>query len=99
MADKNLIPANEFCAHHNIEISFMNSLQEYGLAEVTIIEGNRFIDEAELTEIEKMVRLHYDLHINLEGIDAVRNLLAQIQAMQDELSALKNRLRLYEQPE
>lgn len=96
MAGANLIPANEFCIHHNIEISFINSLQEYGLIEMTTMEGTGFIEEDQLNEIEKMIRLHYDLNINLEGIDAIKNLLQQIQLMQQEMTGLKNRLRLYE---
>jgi hypothetical protein len=35
MQEENLIPANEFCLHHNIEVSFIDSLKEYGLVEFT----------------------------------------------------------------
>jgi len=96
MAGENLIPANEFCIHHNIEVSFIHSLQDYGLIEITTVEGNGFIEEDQLEEIEKMVRLHYDLNINFEGLDAIRHLLEQMNAMQHEMTTLKNRLRLYE---
>jgi uncharacterized protein YjaG (DUF416 family) len=97
MAGENLIPAYEFCRHHNIEVSFIQSLQEYGLVEITTVEGTGFIDEEQLEEIEKMVRLHYDLHSNLEGLDAIRHLLEQMHGLQNEMTTLKNRLRLYEQ--
>ncbi|MGZ3837180.1 MAG: chaperone modulator CbpM [Flavisolibacter sp.] len=96
MTDGKLIPANEFCIHHNIEVSFMDALQDYGLIEITTLEGTGFIEEEQLAEIERMMRLHYDLHINFEGIDAVKHLLEQIQLMQREMSGLRNRLRLYE---
>jgi len=43
-----------------------------------------------------MLRLHYDLNINLEGIDAVTSLLKQISNLQQELLAVKNKLSLYE---
>ena len=36
-----LISINEFCANHNIEISFISSLQQNGLIELLHIEGNR----------------------------------------------------------
>jgi hypothetical protein len=42
------------------------------------------------------VRLHYDLDINLEGIEAITYLLNRVKNMQAEIIALKNRLRLYE---
>jgi len=92
----NMIPANEFCVYHNIEISFLNSLQEAGLIEITTIEETEYIPESQLTELEKIVRLYYELDINLEGIETVMNLLQRINDMQDEITLLKNRLRLYE---
>jgi hypothetical protein len=49
--------------------------------------------------LEKIVRLYYDLDINIEGIDAVINLLQRMEDMQHEIVLLKNRLRLYEEPE
>lgn len=97
MAGENLIPASEFCSHHNIEVSFIQSLQEYGLIQVTTIEGSGFIEEEQLEDLEKMVRLHYDLQINLEGLDAIHHLLEQMKGLQHEMTSLKNRLRLYEQ--
>jgi MerR HTH family regulatory protein len=99
MAGENLIPANEFCVHHNIEVSFIHNLQDYGLIEMTTVEGTGFIDEDQLEEIEKMVRLHYELQINFEGIDAVKHLLEQLQSIQKEMTALRNRLQLYESNE
>jgi uncharacterized Fe-S cluster-containing MiaB family protein len=92
----NMIPANEFCTYHNIEISFLNSLQEAGLIEITIIEETEYIPENQLNELEKIIRLYYELDINLEGIETVMHLLQRINDMQDEITLLKNRLRLYE---
>lgn len=96
MAGEKLIPASEFCMYHNIEVSFIQSLEEYGLVELTTVEGAGFIDEDKLEDLEKMVRLYYDLHINLEGIDAIRNLLEQMKTLQSEVVWLRNKLRLYE---
>ena len=92
----NLIPANEFCASHNIEISFIESLQETGLIEITTIKETEYIQESQLYDLEKIVRLYYELDINLEGIDTVIHLLQRMNDMQDEITLLKNRLRLYE---
>lgn len=93
---ENLIPADEFCAIHNIEISFIYSLQETGLIEITTIEETGYIHTSQLQELEKIVRLYYELDINLEGIDTINHLLQRINDMQDEITALRNRLRLYE---
>jgi chaperone modulatory protein CbpM len=92
----NLIPANEFCANHNIEISFIRSLQETGLIEITTIEETAFIHANQLQELERIVHLYFELDINLEGIETINYLLQRINNMQDEIIALRNRLRLYE---
>lgn len=92
----NMIPANEFCTYYNIEISFLNSLQEAGLIEITTIEETEYIPESQLYELEKIVHLYYELDINLEGIETVMHLLQRINDMQDEITLLKNKLRLYE---
>ena len=96
MQGENLIPANEFCLHHNIEVSFINSLHEYGLIECTIINDDSFIQTAQLSDVEKLIRLHQELEINLEGIDAIIHLLKKMESMQHEMVSLKNKLRLYE---
>jgi hypothetical protein len=40
--------------------------------------------------------LHYELHINIEGIDAIYNLLKQVELLQLEIRTLKNKLNSYE---
>ncbi|SDC94237.1 chaperone modulator CbpM [Williamwhitmania taraxaci] len=93
---KKLIPADEFCASHNVEISFIGLLQETGLIEITTIQETGYIHVSQLEQIEKIIRLYYELDINLEGIDTITHLLQRIVDMQDEITTLKNRLRLYE---
>ena len=85
MQTKNLIAVNEFCVNHNIEISFINSLQQTGLIEVSFIEETPFIEVEQLPQVEQFIRFHYDLDINLEGIETITNLLQRMNAMQDEI--------------
>jgi hypothetical protein len=96
MQKENLIAIDVFCANHNIEISFISSLQETGLIEITTIKETKFIDIDQLKNLEKIVRFYYDLDINLEGIETITHLLLRINSMQEEIIALRNRLRLYE---
>ena len=96
MRNEEMVAAHEFCISHNVEISFLYSLNESGLLEITTIEEAVFINRDQLPELEKLVRLYYDMEINLEGIEAVHHLLQQMKAMQDEVRALKNRLSMYE---
>ena len=95
MQKENLIAVNEFCVIHNIEISFISSLQQTGLIEITTIEDTAFIDADQLQQLEKIVRLYYEFDINLEGIETITHLLKRINSLQDEIKVLKNNLRLY----
>jgi len=91
-----LIAVDEFCANHNIETSFINSLQENGLIEITTIKEAVFVDSAQLRQLEKIVRLYYELDINLEGIETINYLLQRISSLQDEVLLLRNTLSIYE---
>jgi hypothetical protein len=96
METEYLIALDEFCASHNIEISFISSLQQSGLIEITTIKESDFIEADQLQQLEKFVRLYYELDINLEGIETINYLLNRINSLQDEITALRNRLRIYE---
>lgn len=97
MRNDNLIPADQFCHQHNIELSFISLLSENGLIEITTVEQTPFIPEEHLPELEKLIRLHYDLDINIAGIEAITHLLKRMQHLQDELRFLRNRLRLFDE--
>lgn len=96
METKNLILIEQFCMHHDIEFSFINSLHDFGLIEVIELNDAKYLANEQLKDVEKMMRLHYELDINLEGIDAISNLLKQIGDLQRELIATQNKLRLFE---
>ena len=96
MQTENLIAVDAFCANYNIEISFISSLQQIGLIEITTIKETEFINASQLRHLEKIVHLYYELDINIEGIETITHLLHRINSMQDEIIELKNRLQLYE---
>jgi chaperone modulatory protein CbpM len=91
-----LIPVNDFCINHNIETSFISSLEESGLIEITTLKKNLFLHIEQLQQIEKMICFHYELEINLEGIESITNLLNKIESLQKEVLGLKNILSIYE---
>ena len=99
MEIQEFIPIDIFCRQHGVEISFISSLHEFGLIELMKIQEAECIPLTQLVVAERFVRLHDELHINLEGIDAVTHLLQRVKNMQDEIQHLKNRLRLYETSE
>ena len=99
MQTENLVKIDEFCANHKIEVSFISSLQQNGLIEITTIKESEFIDSNQLLQLEKIINFYYELDINLEGIETINHLLQRISSMQNEIIALRNRLRLYETDE
>ncbi len=96
MENEKLIPMEQFCIHYNIEISFIQSLSEYGLVNITTSEEIQYLQSDQIKDIEKMIRLHFDLEINLEGIDAIYHLLQRVDNLHNELQSIKNRLHPFE---
>jgi len=96
MQSEYLITIDEFCAKHDIEVSFISSLQQTGLIEITTIDEVGFIPNEQLQQLEKFVRFYYELDINLEGIETIAHLLQRVTNLQEEIISLRNKLGLYE---
>lgn len=96
MNTENFIPLATLCTHYHVEMSFFNSLNEVGLIEIKSIDESSYIPTERISEVERIIRMHNDLHLNLEGIDVVLNLLQKMDRLQSELASTRNRLRLYE---
>jgi hypothetical protein len=96
MSTKEFIPLEQLCVHYEIEMSFFKGLMEHDLLRITTIEQTHYLHVDSLHELERILRLHQDLYINLEGIDSVLHLLNKIDALQRELGEIKKRLGLYE---
>tara|TARA_R100000789_G_scaffold40954_1_gene42623 strand:- start:63 stop:353 length:291 start_codon:yes stop_codon:yes gene_type:complete len=96
MKKENLIPADEICIRYKVEHQFVTSLNESGIIKIVRIEETEYVDCNELGQLEKMMRLHQDLDINLEGLEAIHHLLNKLNQLQKDNRRLKNRLGLYE---
>lgn len=87
---------SEYCSHYNIETSFVEVLEEMGILEISRQENEIFLDPECLQDLERCRQLHYDLHVNPEGIDVILNLLKKQTKLSNEILELKNRLKLHE---
>lgn len=94
--ETDFIAITTLCTQYEIEFAFIDALQKTGLIQIVVIEQNQCIRKDQLGDLEKMLRLHHELNVNLEGIDVIFNLLAKEKQLRQELNALKNRLRIYE---
>ena len=95
MHTEDMISADEFCIHYNIETSFLYSLKESGLIELKMVEEKIYVPVQQLTQLEKMVRLYYEMDINLEGIETITYLLQRMNEMQQQIIQLNNQLSMY----
>lgn len=91
-----LISAQEFCIHHGVSYTFIAELQDAGLVEVQVVEEQHYIHCDQAGELEKLIRLHNDLDINIAGVEVIARLLQQVEGLQAEVSKLSQRLRVYE---
>lgn len=94
--EKRLILIKEYCQASSVEPTFVDLLVEEELIQVQTVSGEQFIDEDQLDELEQFIRWHYDMHINLEGIDALRHLLYRVKNLQKEIAWLRDKLDFYE---
>lgn len=96
MSTAHLIAVEVFATHQGVEATFVQALHERGLIRITVVQEQHFLESEQLVRVEQLARLHYDLDINLEGLEAISHLLDRIDSAQHEVRGLRARLRLYE---
>lgn len=88
----NLIATTDICTYHEVEYTFISSLSEAGLVKLKVVNKTTYIPESELQKLERMIRLHNELEINVAGIEAIIHLLERVEQMQEEMRRLRNRV-------
>ncbi|MDR1161203.1 MAG: chaperone modulator CbpM [Tannerellaceae bacterium] len=91
-----LIIVSEYCRKTNLDPTFFTLLEEGGLIAICIEEGERYFPAAQLPDLERYARLHYDLSINIEGIDVIHNLQIRMQELEYRINYLQSKLSIYE---
>ena len=88
------IKITEYCQNEKIETSFLIELHREGILHLEKREETDVIDQRDLPELEMFARWHYELGVNLEGIDAMRHMLKRMKKMQNEIHKLERKLRI-----
>ena len=96
MENQNYIPVQRICIIYKVPETFLNQLYEYDLINITIVDKVECIETTEIKKVEKIIRLHFDLNINMEGIDSVLHLLNRVNELQDQITRLNNRISFHE---
>lgn len=88
-ATNQLILLEQFCTYHEVDTGFIISLKDYGLVTIVEQEHKQYVEEDELAKLEKMIRLHYEMDINIEGIEAITHLLNKMEQLQQRINKLE----------
>ena len=76
------ISREELVRIYNVEITFFDSLEEAGLLKTETENNIKYLMFDELSNFEKLTNWHYDLEINLAGLEVINNLLQKIKILQ-----------------
>lgn len=91
-----LIKVDEFCAYNDIDVTFIGSLHQTGLIDITVIDETRFLDTQQLQQIDRFIRFYYELGKNLEGMDTIKHLFHRVNTLYNKMETIRNKIRLYE---
>lgn len=96
MDKEEMIPVREFCIYHKMELSFIYSLNESGLIDITMVQEEIFVPASQLKQLEQLMRLNQEMDINIEGIETITYLLHRIAGLQQHIVELNNKLAFYQ---
>jgi chaperone modulatory protein CbpM len=96
MTEHELISVQTCCTCYELEMDFIQSLERSGLITIVKEDGAGFISANQITDLEKLARLHYEMEINMQGLEAVWHLLEQLKSAHAENTSLRNRLRMFD---
>jgi hypothetical protein len=91
-----LVSITHFCEQHEIDTNVVITLHSSGLIEVESRDDALYIRPQHIPRLERFVRMHLELEINFAGIEAISHLLEKIETQQQEITRLRNLLRIYE---
>ncbi|MFV0590017.1 MAG: chaperone modulator CbpM [Draconibacterium sp.] len=96
MTSNELVSIKQVKIHHNLDDGFMERVESCQLIEFVFKESEKFMYVEQLPVLEQIIRLHFDLQVNMEGIDVITQMLKRMDKLQQTIQHLENRLRLYE---
>lgn len=85
------ISIEEIIRIYKIDYSFLDALIDSELLHPESENSIRYIQHDEIGHLEKYVNWHYDLDVNLAGIEIIQNLLIKIEHLQSQNLAIRNK--------
>lgn len=75
---------------YDIEITFFDSLEEAGLVKPVLENETKYLLYEELPDFERFTTWHYDLEVNLPGLEVIHHLLKKMEVLQEENQQLQS---------
>ena len=75
----------QFSQYHQIEPQFVIDLYQNGLVVLQKRDQEYFIEGNDLSNLERYIKFHYELGVNLEGLEVINHLLNQIERLQKQI--------------
>jgi len=94
--ERTLIRLSDYCHSRKAEITFIETLNEYGLLQIIIKQEEKFIAEEQLRDLERFSDWYYDLDVNPAGIEVAQHLIQKVEKLQSELHRLQLQLKALE---
>jgi len=92
------ISREELVQIYNIEITFFDELVDSGLLNIETDNEIRYLMYEDLPTFERFTNWHYDLEINLPGLEVIHNMLQKMEnlnqinrELMQKLSAISNK--------
>jgi len=86
------ISREELVKIYNIEITFFDELVDFGLLSVQTEDERRYLLYEDLPVFEKFANWHYDLEINLPGLEVIHDMLTKMNDLKQKNRELMNKL-------
>ena len=89
------ISREELVKIYNIELTFFDSLEESGLVKTETENDVKYLLFEELPAFERFANWHYDLDVNLPGLEVINHLLSKLEELRRENRRLSYLSSLY----
>jgi len=86
------ISREELVKIYNVEITFFDELVDVGLLNVETENEIRYLLYDDLPVFERFTNWHYDLEINMPGLEVINDMLIRIKNLKKENRDLMNKL-------
>lgn len=86
------ISREELVKIYNIEVTFFDELVDSGLLNVEMENEIRYLMYEDLPSFERFANWHYDLEINLPGLEVIHEMLRKMEDLKQKNRELMNKL-------